>query len=167
MVHSRNSSKIFSTRILIPPKRKGKSWVSPLECESTPFPFTESSWPTDCDRFLLSFSGDQDLSEVSLYPSPVPPSPCIVLTTSPFQYHKLVSEPTQSCQTSQGRRTKHASLPPAVLCPIPACVLPPIVATPPTGLPTTAISDTRCPCFCIHRSSSKQVEWHSPVKIST
>ena len=37
-VHSHSSSKTFSTRTLIPQKRKGKSWASPLECESKPLP---------------------------------------------------------------------------------------------------------------------------------
>ena len=35
MVHSRSSLKTSSTRTPVPQKRKGWSWASPLECEST------------------------------------------------------------------------------------------------------------------------------------
>ena len=36
-VLSRSSSRTFSPKTHTPPKRKGRSWASPSECESTPF----------------------------------------------------------------------------------------------------------------------------------
>jgi len=163
MAHSRNASKTFSMRIPIPPKRKGKTWARPLECESTPF----LSWNhltrlTAIGPSCLFLATRTYQRSVFIHPL----SPCAVLTTIPLQYHQLVPEPTQSRQTSQRRRIHYAPLPPAILCPIPTCILSPIVATPPTRTPSPANNDPRCPRFCIHWSSPGQVEWHPPIKIS-
>lgn len=79
---SRSSSRTFSTRILIRRKRKGKSWASPLGCESTHlsfsgFPLAGRLIDLSC-LFLVTRTYQRSVVPLSSS------SPCIALTTTPL-----------------------------------------------------------------------------------
>lgn len=77
-VHSHSSSKTSSTRTPILQKRKGKSWASPLGCESafSGIPLTGRL----IDLFCLFLVTRTYQRSVSLHPTPLPP--CTTLTTT-------------------------------------------------------------------------------------